>query len=226
MNAAPAPLARAPLRDVQFWDRIARKYAQDPVADPEGYARSVRRCQELLGPTARVLELGCGTGTTALQLAPQVAEYTGTDLSPEMITIAEEKRAAAGVSALRFVVSAATDPQAEDGRYDAVLAMNLLHLVPDLGATLAQVYARLAPGGLFISKTACLSDMNPLIRLVLPLMRWVGKAPATVRCFTGGELEVIVRAAGFEVVAVERHASKGRDARPFIVARKPGPAAR
>jgi len=226
MNAAPAPLARAPLRDVQFWDRIARKYAQDPVADPEGYARSVRRCQELLGPTARVLELGCGTGTTALQLAPQVAEYTGTDLSPEMITIAEEKRAAAGVSALRFVVGAATDPQAEDGRYDAVLAMNLLHLVPDLGATLAQVYARLAPGGLFISKTACLSDMNPLIRLVLPLMRWVGKAPATVRCFTGGELEVIVRAAGFEVVAVERHASKGRDARPFIVARKPGPAAR
>jgi ubiquinone/menaquinone biosynthesis C-methylase UbiE len=226
MNAAPAPLARAPLRDVQFWDRIARKYAQDPVADPEGYARSVRRCQELLGPTARVLELGCGTGTTALQLAPQVAEYTGTDLSPEMITIAEEKRAAAGVSALRFVVGAATDPQAEDGRYDAVLAMNLLHLVPDLGATLAQVYARLAPGGLFISKTACLTDMNPLIRLVLPLMRWVGKAPATVRCFTGGELEVIVRAAGFEVVAVERHASKGRDARPFIVARKPGPAAR
>jgi ubiquinone/menaquinone biosynthesis C-methylase UbiE len=226
MNAAPAPLARAPLRDVQFWDRIARKYAQDPVADPEGYARSVRRCQELLGPTARVLELGCGTGTTALQLAPQVAAYTGTDLSPEMITIAEEKRAAAGGSALRFVVGAATDPQAEDGRYDAVLAMNLLHLVPDLGATLAQVYARLAPGGLFISKTACLSDMNPLIRLVLPLMRWVGKAPATVRCFTGGELEVIVRAAGFEVVAVERHASKGRDARPFIVARKPGPAAR
>ena len=224
MNAAPAPLARAPLRDAQFWDRIARTYAQDPVADPEGYARSVRRCQALLGPTARVLELGCGTGTTALQLAPQVAEYTGTDLSPEMITIAEEKRAAAGVSAVRFVVAEATDPLPGDGLYDAVLAMNLLHLVPDLPATLAQVYARLAPGGLFISKTACLTDMNPLIRLVLPLMRWVGKAPATVRCFTGGELEVVVRAAGFEVVAVERHASKGRDARPFIVARKPGPA--
>ena len=224
MNATPAPLARAPRADAQFWDRIARKYAQDPVADPEGYARSVRRCQALLGPTAHVLELGCGTGTTALQLAPQVASYTGSDLSAEMITIAEEKRAAAGVAALRFVVAEAGAPLPEDDRCDAVLAMNLLHLVPDLPATLAQVYAVLPPGGLFISKTACLSDMNPLIRLLLPLMRWVGKAPATVRCFTAGELEAAVRAAGFAVVAVERHASKGRDARPFIVARKPGPA--
>lgn len=225
MNATPAPLTRAPARDAQFWDRIARQYAKDPVADPEGYARSVQRCQALLAPTARVLELGCGTGTTALQLAPRVAAYTGSDLSPEMITIAEEKRAAAGVSSLRFVVADALAPMPEGDRYDAVLAMNLLHLVPDLPATLGQVHARLAPGGLFISKTACLSDMNPLIRLLLPLMRWVGKAPASVRCFTAGQLEAALRAAGFEVVAVERHASKGRDTRPFIVARRPGPAA-
>lgn len=226
MNATPAPLATPPARDAQFWDRIARQYAKDPVADPAGYARSVQRCRELLGPTARVLELGCGTGTTALQLAPQVAAYTGSDLSAEMISIADEKRAAAGVSALRFVVAEAGAPLPEGDRYDALLAMNLLHLVPDLPATLAQVYAGLPPGGLFISKTACLSDMNPLIRLVLPLMRWVGKAPATVRCFTAGELEAAVRAAGFELVAVERHASKGRDTRPFIVARKPSAAAR
>ncbi len=124
------------------------------------------------------------------------------------------------------MVAAAGAPLPEDDRCDEILAMNLLHLVPDLPATLAQVYAGLPPGGLFNSKTACLSDMNPLIRLLLPLMRWVGKAPATVHCFTASELEAAVRAAGFEVVAVERHASKGRDTRPFIVARRPGPGAR
>ena len=214
--------ALVPHRDAQFWDRVARKYAQDPVADPEGYARSIRRCEALLAPTWRVVELGCGTGTTALQLAPRVLAYTGADLSREMIAIAEEKRLSAGVSSLRFVVAEAGAPLPEDGRCDAILAMNLLHLVPDLGRTLSQIFARLTPGGLFISKTACLGDMNPLIRLVLPLARWLGKAPATVRCFTARELEAAVLAAGFEVLAVERHAAKGRDTRPFIVARRPG----
>lgn len=227
MNAAPPtaalssrPPATATARDAQFWDRLARKYAADTIADAAGYARSVARCQALLGADDRVLELGCGTGTTALQLAPHVAHITGADLSAEMITIAEEKRAAAGLSNAAFVAAASTDLRFQDGHYHAVLAMNLLHLVPDLGATLTVAHRLLRPGGLLITKTPCLSDMNPLIRLVLPLMRWVGKAPASVRCFTDAELRSAVQAAGFTILAEERHASKGRDTRPFLVAQR------
>ena len=79
----------------------------------------------------------------------------------------------------------------------------------------------LKPGGLFISKTPCLNDMNPLIpKLALPLMRALGKAPH-VLCFNAAELQAALVQQGLEIVSVERHGTKGRDFRPFIVARKP-----
>ena len=61
--------------------------------------------------------------------------------------------------------------------------------------------------------------MNPLIRLaLLPAMRAIGKAPIPARSaprrWSG------VAAAGFEILATERHADGGSDRRPYMVARK------
>jgi SAM-dependent methyltransferase len=87
-----------------------------------------------------------------------------------MIAIAREKLAAQPVPQLNFAVADADAPVAgPEGEYDAVLAFNLLHLVSDLDHALALVVQALRPGGLLISKTACISEMNPLIPyLALP----------------------------------------------------------
>ena len=203
--------------DARFWDRTSRKYAAAKISDQAGYERSLERTLALLGPADRVLELGCGTGTTALRLAGGVQSYLATDISAEMIAIAEEKHAALPVPALVFRTATA---EALDGQFDAVLVFNYLHLVRDLPGTLNRIHALLAADGLFISKTPCLGDMNPLIRLVLlPAMRAIGKAPY-VSAFRAAELSQHVSAAGFEILATESHATKGKDARPYIVARK------
>lgn len=206
--------------DARFWDRASEKYARSTIKDQAGYERTLERTRELLAATARVLELGCGTGTTALRLAGGVHSYTATDISPGMIAIAEGKLVAGPVASLTFRTATAETLAGEGTRYDAVLGLNYLHLVRDLPATLRAIHALLEPGGLLISKTPCLGDMNPLIRLVLlPVMRAVGLAP-TVIVFDTNELERMIREAGFEIVARESHASKGKDARPFIVARR------
>lgn len=209
--------------DVAFWTRNAPKYAADPVADPAGYERTLARVAELLQPQDRVLEFGCGTGSTALRLAPLVREYRATDLAPGMIAIAEEKRAAAEPCAsLSFAVATAESMAAEEkAAWDVILGFNWLHLIADRPATLRAVHRLVRPGGLFVSKTVCLGDMNPLISLAVPVMRLFGKAPATVLSFKATDLEGEVAAAGFRVEAVERHGSKSKDARPFIVARRP-----
>jgi ubiquinone/menaquinone biosynthesis C-methylase UbiE len=206
--------------DVRFWDRSSRRYARSRIADPSGYERTLERTRAYLQPGDSVLELGCGTGTTALRLANGVRSYLATDISGGMIAIAEEKLAVESIPALSFRTATAEELVHEESRFDAVLGFNYLHLVRNVPDTLRSIHVLLKPEGLFISKTPCLGDMNPLIRLVLlPAMQVIGKAPH-VSSLAASELERLIIGAGFDVLVRESHASKGKDQRPYIVARK------
>ena len=206
--------------DVRFWDRSSRKYAQGAITDQAGYERTLDRTRALLGSNGRVLELGCGTGTTALRLAGDVQSYLAADISAGMIAIAEEKRATGPFPKLAFRTATAEALMSETGRFDAILGFNYIHLVRDLPGTLRCIHALLAPNGLFISKTPCIGDMNPLIRFVLlPAMRVIGKAPYA-GVFGAADLGQHICTAGFDILATENHATKGNEPRPYIVARK------
>ena len=208
------------LRKSVFWDRIARKYAADPIADLAGYEATLERVQALLSVDHEVLEIGCGTGSTALRLAPGTRRLTATDVSTGMIAIAREKLAVQPVPQLSFAVADADAAEFGKEVYDVVLAFNLLHLVDDLERTIAVATRSLKPGGLFISKTACISEMNPLVAwLALPLMRAIGKAPH-VLCLRADRLQSAIAQQGLEILSVERHGTRGKDIRIFIVARK------
>jgi ubiquinone/menaquinone biosynthesis C-methylase UbiE len=213
-----------PGTDARFWDRTARKYAASPIADQAGYERTLQRTRELLRPTDTVLELGCGTGTTALKLAPSVGSLVATDISGGMIAIARKKAAAAACANVTFEQASPDTASYADGAFDAVLAFNLLHLARDLPATLAAVRRLLAPGGLFISKTPCLGDtpvlMGLAIRLAVPVAQWIGKAPF-VTLLTGDTLKREIANAGFTLIEEAKHGSKRGDFRPFLVARAP-----
>jgi ubiquinone/menaquinone biosynthesis C-methylase UbiE len=205
--------------DARFWDRTSRKYARSAIADQGGYERTLDRTRALLQSSDSVLELGCGTGSTALRLAGNAQHYLATDISAAMIAIAKEKHAAGPVPALVFRTATAEALSPDVARFNAVLGFNYLHLVRDVPGTLRCVHALLAAEGLFISKTPCVGEMNPLIRLAVPAMRAIGKAPH-VSVFRATELCRQIQAAGFDILEIESHATKGNDNRPFIVARK------
>lgn len=200
-----------------FWDKAAPKYARSPISDMEGYRATLARTIAHLKPTDRVLELGCGTASTALELAPHVAHLTATDVSPRMIEIAAEKlREARAHNIDLLAVAAGDDALRKAAPHDVVLALNLLHLVPDQAAVLAQVHALLKPGGLFISKTACLGE-RWIFKPLVGAMRLIGKAPFVAHQ-REGDLRRAVIGAGFEIVEEVRQG--GAAPRLYLVARR------
>lgn len=206
-------------KDAQFWHRAAAKYAAGPIADIEGYETSVQRLRDCLTARDRVLEIGCGTGTTALKIAPSVAEITATDVAPGMIQIAREKAAAQGCHNIRFEIAAPETAGWPAACFDAAFGMNVLHLIEEREAALRAVHYALRTGALFITKTPCLKEMTPLIRLAVPVMQMVGKAPY-VSFLSAADLERDLTAAGFEIIERARHGTRGKDIRPFLIARK------
>lgn len=184
-----------------FWDGIAVSYANRPISDMAAYEQTLERVVSHLTPQARVLELGCGTGSTALRLAPHAANILATDFSAGMIAQAEAREGADNVQFLRADVF---DAGLDAGGFDIVMGFNLLHLIEDVPSTLARIHSLLAPGGLFISKTPCLAEPSlgwkfSLLKRLIPVMQWIGKAPY-VKFESIAGLDRQVEAAGFRII--------------------------
>ena len=209
-------------KDAAFWSKTARKYAADPIRNMDGYLNTLERTKSYLRTEDDVLEIGCGTGSTALLIAPHVATITASDLAPGMIEIANEKLAKEGLENVTFKVAEVQEHTPDGASYDAVLALNLLHLVPDLDQALDHIASLTKLEGLFISKTVCsptgFSLKFLLInRIAVPLMQAFGKAPSV--SFLGGpELDKRIETAGFEIL--EAIDQRGTLPSRYIVAQK------
>jgi len=202
-----------------FWDRLAQKYAAQPIRDAAAYELTLERVASYLKPTDRVLELGCGTGSTALKLAPHAGSILATDFSEGMIAQAEAKM---GVDNVRFLQADTFSPALKDGSFEVVAGFNLFHLVERVDDALARVHQLLAPGGLFISKTPCIGERSlglkfGLLKRLIPVMQLVGKAPF-VRFETIESLEARIMRAGFEIIETGNYPL--RPPSRFIVARR------
>lgn len=206
------------MRDAEaFWDRMAARYARRAIGDMPAYERTLDRTRAHLTARDRVLEIGCGTGTTALRLAGAVGHLTATDLSSAMIAIAEGRAREAGAANVRFLRAPLDGAPAVEGGFDAVLAFNLLHLVDDLPSAVRAVSERLRPGGVFVSKTICLGDAPWRVRAIVRLLRMASLVPRIVP-LTVAELDAAIAAAGFRIVETDI-LPKSPPAR-FVVARR------
>jgi ubiquinone/menaquinone biosynthesis C-methylase UbiE len=203
----------------KFWNKVAERYARQPVADEASYQEKLRITRDYLGPDMEVLELGCGTGSTAIAHAPYVKHILAIDVSSKMLDIARRKADSGNVGNVSFRQAGIDEFSAPDENYDVVMGHSILHLVEDRDAVISKVYRMLKPGGVFVSSTACLADTQSYLKLILPAVRLVGYAPSVLKFFTTQELTDSLTAAGF---AIDRQWQPGKNKAVFIVAKKPG----
>ncbi len=208
--------------NAKFWDNAAKRYAAKPVGNVSAYDRKKAITRELLARDATILDIGCGTGSLALELSPFVGHVHAMDLSAEMIRIANHKRAAQGKTNVTFYQGTLDDVGTfKPEQFDGACAYNILHLVEDREGALQTIFELLAPGGVFVSSNVCLGGSWVPYGAMIALLRWFGQAPM-VHLYDRDTALREFRAAGF--VYVEVH-DVGADAKvAFVTARKSSPA--
>jgi len=206
----------------KFWDKVAGKYAKSPIADMDAYTQTLELTRSYLRANDHILEIGCGTGSTALLLAENVNKITASDISANMTKIGSDKGKQQNISNVTFINADLFDSALGADIYDAVLALNLLHLIEDMPAAIRRINDLLKPGGVFISKTFCVEGAKlpfktRMMMMVLPLMQKIGKAPY-VSFMSIAELENAITSAGFEIVEAGNYPASSSSR--YVVARK------
>ena len=203
-------------RTTRFWDRIAERYARQPIADEAAYQKKLEKTREYLRPDSLVLEFGCGTGSTSILHAPLVAHIEAVDISPKMLEIARAKAESAEVANVTWTRSSIEAFDPGERHFDVVLGLSILHLVQDREAVMRKVHNMLVPGGIFVTSTACIGGRWRFLELILPIGRLLGVLPM-VQFFTPAELEASFQAADFEL---EHRWQPAKDKAVFIGARR------
>lgn len=154
-------------------------------------------------PAARLLDVACGRGTTALLLADAYgAEVDGLDCSPGNIALAQGAAQAAGLAGrARFTTGDAERLPYPDAVFDAVVCECALCTFPDKTRAAAEFARALRPGG-WLGITDVTIDPSRLP----PELTGLG---AHIACIADArplrEYGEILAAAGMRTVHTERH---------------------
>jgi SAM-dependent methyltransferase len=158
-------------RELEYHEKLYSGFAQKHFARPAVRALRAHMVKRVLaktgaGPQSRVLSLGCGIGDTELLLAPHVREVVGVDLSPAAMRQARQDAARAGITNIRFEEGSL---ESATGEFDAVIAIFLLHHLPDsvLQSAPSLIRDRLAPGGKFYSLDPSRRRLSGLVGSIL-----------------------------------------------------------
>jgi 2-polyprenyl-6-hydroxyphenyl methylase / 3-demethylubiquinone-9 3-methyltransferase len=99
-----------------------------------------------------LVDIGCGGGLIAEPMARLGFAVTGIDAAEPAIAVARDHAAASGLD-IAYRVATAEELAAEGGRFDTVLALELIEHVADRDVFFAAAGALVAPGGAFIGAT-------------------------------------------------------------------------
>lgn len=177
-----------------YWRRHARRYDRVSLLLNRRLPRLARRIAEDLDGRGPVLELAAGTGLMTAALVKKVNDLVATDRSEAMLEVLKARFQNSMVTVRSEDALSVGSP---DGSFEAVVAANLLHLLPEPLIMLREAHRVLRAGGLLAVPTFAHGE-TLLSRVVSRLLRLSGLVVSTR--FAGTALADLVRSVGFDVL--------------------------
>ena len=160
-------------KERSYWEQHARNYDRSLRVLAKPMPRMLELTAKAVAGAGRVLEVAAGTGLVTMVLGQSAREVVATDYAEAMVGILRKRVAAAGLSNVRCERADLYALPYEAATFDAVVAANVLHLVPDLDGALAGLTRVLRPGGLLLVPTFC-HDETLVSRVVSRLLAITG----------------------------------------------------
>jgi len=157
-----------------FWDRWAWFYDLAERTNHGANAAAAKRVAELVTVGARVLDCAAGTGEFSLAAAERAASVLSTDLSQPVLDRAAAKARKRGLTNISFALRDITALSEGDGSFDAVIAANVLHLLPEPEKALAELWRVTAPGGRLILPTYLQGRVGTAAGTLIKIYQGVG----------------------------------------------------
>jgi ubiquinone/menaquinone biosynthesis C-methylase UbiE len=183
-----------------YWDKHAKNYDRSMSLLGRPIPRMVALAGEATRGLGRVLEVAAGTGLVTPALAAGAEEVVATDYSSEMVSALERRVRDAGVANVRCEQADLYALRFDEGAFDAVVAANVLHLVPDLPGATAALRRVVKPGGRIVVPTFCHDEtaLSWVVSRALAVTGFPGH-----RRFTAKSLRQAVEDAGVRVTRTE-----------------------
>ena len=135
-----------------FWDKISPLYDLfEKIYNGKVYSGTGAKVAEFIEPSDTVLECACGTGAISVSIAPKCRRLIATDFSAGMLRKAARK--CRKFENVVFRKADITHLKCKDGRFDKVVAGNVIHLLPNPEQALHELERVVKPGGKIIIPT-------------------------------------------------------------------------
>jgi len=135
---------------IEFWNSdesrhwVEHQWRYDSMLEP--YVRRLLSAAQI-GPAERVLDIGCGTGTTTLAAAVGARDVLGVDIAEPMIARARDRAREQGLQNARFEVADAQTAPFEAESHDVVISRFGVMFFDDPIAAFANLRTALRPDG-------------------------------------------------------------------------------
>lgn len=184
----------------KYWNRHAARYDRSMRVFGGPMPRALDLTAEAVRGAEHVLEIAAGTGLVTERIAPVAARVTATDYAEGMVAALRSRVERAGLGNVTCLLADVHALPFPPGTFDAVVAANVLHLLPDMDGALAAMVRAVRPGGVVVVPTFCHAEtrLGGVVSRLLGLTGFPGARRLTV-----AGLVAVVEAAGVRVTTVE-----------------------
>jgi len=150
----------------------------------------------------RVLEVAAGTGIVTAAIARESDSVIATDYAEAMVELLAQRVRAEGLDNVKCEQADLYSLPYQSGEFDAIVAANVLHLVPDLPTAIQALRHVIKPGGVLVVPTFCHDEtkLSWLVSRLIAVSGFPGHRRFTIRSLRSALQENGLRIARAELL--------------------------